>query len=238
MSNFVDIHQHLVYGVDDGAQSFAEMQEMLRTAVSEGVSDVVCTSHATPGVYRFPADDYLRHVEKARMWCQEEGLPIRLHTGCEVLYTDASARLAREGHFPTLAGTWNLLVEFSPDAEYKRLCEAARQLGNAGFTVLYAHVERYQALHSLKRVQELREEYGVLMQMNTHTVTARKGFFADRWVRHMLENGYIDCVGTDAHNTSSRPCRMQQCHEALTAKYGQEYADELCGGFARRFLGL
>lgn len=238
MSNFVDMHHHLIYGVDDGPKTMEDMQKMILRAVGEGVSDIVCTSHATPGGRPFPADAYISHMEEARAWCQAEKIPIRLHNGCEVLYTDASARLLKEGHFPSLADTWNVLVEFTPDTDFKRLCDAARSIGNAGFSVVFAHVERYQALRNIHHVQELREEYNVYMQMNANTVVTKKGFFFDRWVRHMLDEGCIDCVATDAHNVTSRPCSMRICYEMLKERYGREVAQEMCGGFQRNLLGL
>ena len=207
-------------------------------AVDEGITDIVCTSHATPGITPFPTEKYLAHFAQAQQWCSENQLPITLHTGCEILYTDASPHLLKEGHYPSLAETWTVLVEFSGDVPYSRMCEAARLFGNAGFTVIFAHVERFDPMRNFKHVRELREEYGVYMQMNANTVLKKKGFFADRWTRKMLDEGYIDCIATDAHNTTSRPCRMRECFEKLKASYGVEAAEELCGGFQRRLLNL
>lgn len=238
MSNFVDLHHHLIYGVDDGAKSMENMQLMIFRAADEGVTELVCTSHATPGYEPFPMETYLAHLEEARAFIREREIDMRLHAGCEILYTDAAARMLREGKLPTLAGSHAVLVEFSPDASFRQLTEAASAIGMAGCEALFAHVERYEALRSLKNVRTLREEYGVSMQMNANTVIGKQGFFTGRWVRHMLEGGYIDCIATDAHNLSSRPCRMRRCHELLQEKYGQELADELCGGFQRRFLEI
>ncbi len=225
---FVDIHHHLIHGVDDGPQDFEHTQRMLIHAAEQGVSQVVATSHATPGREAFPAERYLRHLAQAQEWCDAQGLNLYIHSGCEVLYTDESPRLLSEGQVPTLAQTWVALVEFFPTDSFQRLCQAARALGNEGFTVVMAHVERYQALQSLKRVEELREEYDVKMQMNCNTVLSHKGFLMNRWTRRMIENGYIDFVASDAHNTSSRPCSMQACYEELFAKYGEETANALC----------
>lgn len=235
---FVDIHHHLIYGVDDGAQTWEDTQKMILRAVDEGITDIVCTSHATPGITPFPTEKYLAHFAQAQQWCSENQLPITLHTGCEILYTDASPHLLKEGHYPSLAETWTVLVEFSGDVPYSRMCEAARLFGNAGFTVIFAHVERFDPMRDFKHVRELRQEYGVYMQMNANTVLKKKGFFADRWTRKMLDEGYIDCIATDAHNTTSRPCRMRECFEKLKASYGVEAAEELCGGFQRRLLNL
>lgn len=238
MSDFVDLHHHLVYGVDDGARSLEDMQKMILRAAAEGVTDLVCTTHAAPGYQPFPTEKYLAHLEEGRAFIAEQGLDMVLHTGCEVLYTESSARLVREGFFPTLAGCDTVLVEFTTDTTYGQLAEAATSFGTAGYGVLFAHVERYDALRNLKNVSRLRDEFGVYMQMNCNTILTRKGFFTERWVRHMIEDGYIDCVATDAHNLSSRPCRMRQCHEMLAGRYGAELADELCGGFQRRLLEL
>ena len=238
MSNFVDIHHHLVYGVDDGARTFEDMQQMILQAVNQQVSDIVCTSHATPRGRSFPMELYLWHLQRAQLWIAQEGLPVRLYPGCEVLYSDHSARQIREGMFPTLAGTSAVLVEFTPDTDFDRMCDAARQIGNLGYSVIFAHVERYQALRNLKHVNTLREDYGVYMQMNTNTVITKKGFFFDRWVRHMLDEGYVDCVASDAHNVTSRVCRMRLCYEMLKERYGREAALDMCGGFQRRLLGL
>lgn len=238
MSNFVDVHHHLIYGVDDGPGTFEDMQQMMLRAVEQQVSDIVCTSHATPGGRPFPAEDYARRMQEARCWIADQGLSLRLHTGCELLYTDASARLLKEGAYPALADSSNVLVEFTPDTDFKRMCDAVRQIGNAGFGLMFAHVERYQALRNLGNVRQLREEYGVYMQMNTNTVINKKGFFFDRWVRHMLDDGHVDCVATDAHNVTSRPCSMRLCYEMLKERYGREAALDMCGGFQRKLLNL
>ncbi len=238
MSNFVDLHHHLIYGVDDGARSLEDMQQMILRASAQGITNLVCTTHATPGHQPFPTDKYLAHLEEGRAFIAEQGLNMTLHTGCEVLYTESSARLLREGYFPTLAGSDTVLVEFTPDMTFNQLAEAATSFGTAGFNVLFAHVERYDALRNLKNVSKLRDEFGVSMQMNCNTVIAKKGFFTERWVRHMLEDGYIDCVATDSHNLSSRRCKMKLCHEMLSSRYGADLADELCGGFQRRLLEI
>ena len=238
MSNFVDIHHHLIYGVDDGARSLEHMQKMMQIAVDQGVSDIVCTTHVTPGYAPFPSEKYLEHMDEGQAYIAQTGLNLRLHTGCEILYTEATARLLQEGRIPTLAFSDAVLVEFTPDMTFRQLTEAATSIGMAGYNVLFAHVERYPALRNLGHVRQLREEYGVYMQMNANTVINRKGFFFDRWVRHMLDDGHIDCVATDAHNVTSRMCNMRLCYEMLKERYGREIALDMCGGFQRKLLKL
>nr|MBR4280650.1 hypothetical protein [Clostridia bacterium] len=238
MSNFVDLHHHLVYGVDDGAGSLENMQQMILRAAEQGVTDIVCTSHVTPGYEPFPREKYAAHFAQAEAFIQEQDIDLRIHQGCEVLYTDAAARLVREGHYPTLAGSNMVLVEFAPDATFRELLSAATSFGMAGYSVLFAHVERYDALRNMKNVRKLRDEFSVYMQMNANTVINPRGFFHRRWVKKLLSSGCIDCVATDAHNLSSRPCQMRRCYDVLTEQYGAELAEELCGGFQRRMLEI
>ena len=232
----VDIHHHIVYGVDDGARNREAMQSMLRVAYENGVHDLIATSHALPGLKEFPAQTYLDNLHEGQAWCDAQGWDMKLHSGSEIYFTEDAPRLVSDGYIPTLDETWYVLVEFGPDAGFERICRAARQFGNYGYSMILAHFERYDTMHSEKHIQELRGDYGVLLQMNTQTITGRHGFFRDRWVRKVLDAGYVDMVGTDAHNTTTRACNLAQCYEQLKQDYGPTYAYQLCGGKQREIL--
>ena len=225
---FADVHHHLLWGVDDGPKTFEETQQMIYEMVQEDVQYVIATAHATPGRVRFPAETYFEHLRQAQQWCAANGLEVMIYPGSEIFYTSNTARLLREGQIPTLAqGRW-VLVEFSPEAPYERLKEAARTLGMAGYNVLFAHVERYRCLRNLKRMAELHDNYDVTMQMNASTVLAKKRFWEKGRFRKIITSGWIDMIATDAHNTTTRRCCMAECYEALKQEYGWETAEELC----------
>ena len=143
-----------------------------------------------------------------------------------------------EGKIPTLAEGRTVLVEFSPAAPFDHIQGAVRKLGNAGFSVVIAHAERYQCLRQIQRVASLREELGAMIQINANTFLSPGGFFARRWLRRMMEADYCDLAATDAHDTEHRPCRMRSCYEALAAEWGEETARQLCVVTPRRLLGL
>ena len=234
----IDMHCHVIYGVDDGARSEEDMHRMLDLAAENRVSHIIATSHITPGQEPFPAKRYLDHLDKAGRYCADKGYPMAVHQGSEILYTDDSPRLVREGYVPTLDQTYTVLVEFLPDVTFARLCEAARFLGNEGMTVIFAHIERYETLRKVEQIYALRDDFGVLMQMNCRTVIEKKlGFFGERWKRRVLEEELIDMVASDAHNTGSRSCNILRCHEALTDQFDRDYADLLCGGRQAQLFG-
>ena len=167
---FTDMHCHIIYGVDDGARTPEDMHGMLRLAAENGIDHIVCTSHITPGEAEFPARKYLEHLQEGQRYCDEQGLGIQMHLGSEILWTDMSPRMVHEGKVPTLDRSWCVLVEFWWDVEYSVMLKAARELGNEGMTVIFAHIERYKPLRSIERLRVLAEEYKVLLQMNGSTV--------------------------------------------------------------------
>ena len=234
----IDIHHHLIYGVDDGAQTQEMMYGMLRKASENNIRHVVATSHITPGLRRFPAETYLAHLAEANDYCAAQGLNLSVHPGAEILWTEETPRMLREGYVPTLDQTWNVLVEFNTDVKAERLYDCARLLGNEGLQVVFAHIERYRVLRDIKKIQTLKDEYGVMMQMNCGTVLHKLGFFEERWKEKVLSGGYIDMVATDAHSLEHRSCNLLACYQALGQRYGQEYADDLCFGCQAELLGL
>ena len=235
---FADLHHHVIYGVDDGPQTFEDAQAMLRRAHENGVTDIAATSHATPGRHRFPMDTYLEHLRKEQAWVDEQGLRIRLHTGCEILYTDETVRLLQDNAIPTIDSTRLILVEFLPANDFNHIQNAVRRLGNAGYTVIVAHAERYDGTRKVEDLRALREDLGAYIQINAHTFISPGGFFAKRWLRKAMENGCCDLAATDAHNTSSRSCQMKKCHETIIKEWGQDTADSLCIETPRQLLGI
>ena len=225
---FVDIHHHLIYGMDDGAQTWEQTRQMLTSAWKNGIDRIIATPHAEPGMEPFPMEQLTRRIQKAQSWCDEQRMQMEILPGCEIFYTPQTVCMLREGLIPTLAGSNYVLVEFLPGAPYSELIGAAKTLTAVGYQPIFAHIERYRCLRWPGRVQLLRERYGVSMQMNVDTICRRHSFFSQRWVNSMLRKGYIDVAATDAHNVTSRPCRMRDGYQALQKRFGQEMADRLC----------
>ena len=223
------MHHHVVYGVDDGAQTFEEAKKMLLLAHRQGVRRIVCTSHARPGFEPFPMERYWEHLQEERRWLKDECIGLELQEGSEILWDPSAVRKLETGEIPTINQTRYVLVEFFPTDPIARLEEAARSLSMAGYSPIFAHVERFRALRRRGELKRLRETYGILCQMNANTVlAARHGLFRDRWPEQVLEQDMIDLVATDAHNTGDRRCRMQEVAQALAQWIGNDQARHLC----------
>ena len=233
-----DLHCHLIHGVDDGPRDIAHTQAMLRLAADNGVDTVCCTSHAMPSQKPFPLDVYEAHLDEAQAWADREGLRIRLLPGSEIFMARNLPDLLRDGAVPTLNGTSNVLLEFNPDTKRDPIFSAVRQLGNAGFTAVIAHAERYDGLRRMDDIAALRTDLGAVIQVNAGSILHPRTFFHKRWIRRLLSRGLCDIVASDAHDDHSRPCRMRAVYDLLVSEYGPDTADALCVRTPRMILGL
>ena len=224
----IDIHHHLIWGVDDGAKDRDVSIAMIRRAVREGVTDIVCSSHTRPGQHDLNIDRYLRHMEWLDSFIRAEGLDLTLHVGSEVMYTTHAAQHLKDGLVPTIDAGWHVLVEFLPPTPHGNILRGLMDLEDAGFLPVLAHCERYQELRTGDRLAELKRTTRATIQMNADTVIKARGLMGDRWVRQVLRDELIDVVGTDAHSADSRPCRLGEAFVALTGMLGEERALDLC----------
>ena len=224
---FTDMHNHFIYGVDDGCADQEAMFKLLRKLDENRITKLIATSHAIPGQQHFPMDEYLAHFGEAREFISHEGLHMQIYPGQEILYTDATARYLREKKALTLAGSEYVLIEFLPGEKYERLCEAAQKIGNAGFFPIFAHVERYICLTDIKKAEELHDRYGVRMQVNCSLFVRKQGLLRKHWIKNMMRSDLIDYVSTDTHDMPGREPVMAQCYETLVRDYGEDTAHAL-----------
>lgn len=231
MRGFTDIHHHLLYGVDDGAQSLQMSLKMAQRAYRGGTRTIIATPHVTPGVEQIDEQKFHKRLDEIHAACRQAGMDLRLLLGAEILYTDMTCRLLAEGRVPTLAGTEYVLVEFMPGVRYDALYKALEGILRAGYLPVVAHMERYACLASSPRRAEMlkKELEGVLFQMNNSTILGGRGFFSDLHTRRFLEEGLIDITASDAHNLRERPTRMLEAYEKLKEDYDGVYAANLTG---------
>ena len=225
---FSDIHQHVLWGLDDGSQTAKQMKALLRQDAQSGVNLVFATTHAHPKLRAFNYDLYRQRLAEANAFCRANELPLRVVSGCEIRYSDVVADHLRAGRLPTLGDTRHVLIEFEPHTRLHEILDAADKLYMFGFAPVLAHVERYRCLAAApKSAMEIRDEYGLLYQMNCDTVLQPRGFWVRRFAKRMLEERAIDAIASDAHDTVHRPVHMRGAYRKIAEEYGADYADRL-----------
>ena len=138
----IDLHCHILPGLDDGARSFEESLEMAAIAASHGIRHIVATPHCVIGGARDVTDGVAMLQELLR----EEQIPVRLYTGMEIAGTYDTARLLREKKLLTLNGSRYPLIEFDFDTDGEEETGILQSVIDAGYTPLIAHPERYRCV--------------------------------------------------------------------------------------------
>lgn len=230
MNGFIDIHSHFLYGVDDGPKTPEEMQAMLDAAYANGIRGIMATPHVTPGIHPMDTEKIALHLEEARAYCQEKGYDMQLYSGAEILYTPAMTRFTDERLLPTLSGSDSVLVEFSPDVSMDELDRAVEHMDRSGYTVILAHIERYQCLCRGKAAWNFQQRHPrVQYQVNGRTLANLRGFFHSRLIKGWLKDQLIHFVGSDAHHVDYRRFCMREAYESLLTMVDEAYARRLVG---------
>jgi protein-tyrosine phosphatase len=217
MTGFVDIHSHVLYGVDDGAETIADSLAMLRIAEEAGTADLVLTPHANSR-YRFDAA-----VIEARLAELQAQTSVRLHPGCDFhLQGDNIADALAHPEKYTLNRGMYLLVEF-PDVMMMRAAdEILRELREAGFIPIISHPERNIQLRTELREVERWVSDGCLLQITATSFTGLFGRDAQRSADDFLARGLAQIVASDAHDVKHRTPDLRAAYERLCRAWNED----------------
>lgn len=210
----VDIHTHVLPGIDDGAEKMALSYRMLRRSYKQGVRKVIATPHYVAYHWRTKPQQIQELMEKLAARVRKAMPDLELYRGQEIQYFEGMVEMLREGKLLTLAGSRYVLTEFLPTSSWSQIERAVRELTMAGYLPVLAHIERYQCLREKGRLEELMKE-GAYLQMNYGSLTKLSHFWKirerldRRWCRRTLLAGYISFLGTDMHGQP--PPGSQQC---------------------------
>ena len=224
---YTDMHSHVIWGVDDGARTKEETFRMLQDAAADGIGVIVCTPHITPGVYEFPEETFLEHFREAEEYIKQEHIPLKLYRGAEILYTDNTPRLIREGKIASLAESRYFLIEFSPTDTKAHIFGAIQKIAGTGAVPVIAHMERYPAIGKTEDAKELKRRYGALIQINARSLTRKQPFFRRKFFDALFREGICDLIATDTHAMEGRRTCMTAGMNAAQDKYGEGTAKRL-----------
>lgn len=200
MEGIIDVHAHLLPGVDDGASDWEEAIWMLNCAYSQGIRAIIATPHYS---HRQDPSRIRQKVWRLAGEAKKIAPDFQVFPGQEILYFDSIVERLQDGHALTLADSRHVLVEFMPRTPYKKIYQGVRKIMLAGYHPVVAHVERYDALRDGGQMEEL-SETGCMMQMNYRSLQG--GIFDRnaRWCRRQVLDGRISLLGTDAHHRDFR----------------------------------
>ena len=235
----VDIHCHLLPGVDDGADSLDSAVEMARMAVESGVDTIIATPHCNlpyDGDKNYISDALRRRFLQLRHAIRDAGLPLNIYAGCEVLCTPEVPALISGGKLLTLAGSRYLLLEFFFDEDLEYMDEMLRAVAAQDCVPVIAHPERYEAIQRIPQVVERWFRAGYIIQLNKGSILGRLGRRAQRTAHWILSHGLAHVVASDAHSPEIRTPRMTELSELLSQLCPEDYVQVLLERNPRRIL--
>lgn len=233
---FIDIHNHVLPGLDDGAQSLDQALFMLGQAVSQGMTGLIATSHFKPDRYIGKRALYEQQFRLLAEAAERKFPGFRFYRGNEIFFYQDVLDELRSGICHTLAGTDYVLIEFSPGQEYSYIRNAVELLGEEGYRPVIAHAERYGTLEEdMDRIWELRD-LGALIQVNAGAVEKGGKRFGKTFIRRLLEEQAVHFLATDAHNETTRSFMLEPCLKNLRKWCSYSYIRRITWTNQRKLL--
>lgn len=227
MKHLIDIHSHILPGVDDGAADYEMSMRMLKCAADDGISAMILTPHDKPGHRHRHFSEMAARMEKLQSMMAEEEIEIDLYMGRELFYRSGVLEHMEEAQAGTLAGSRYLLVEFNPMEDYGYIRNGIYSLLMKGYYPVLAHVERYQNICAEKSGVSDLIDMGCYMQVNAGSVTGTFGLKTRQFVKHILKRGQVHFIASDAHDLGKRAPRLLACADYISKKYGRDYSRKL-----------
>ncbi|MFO1433606.1 MAG: CpsB/CapC family capsule biosynthesis tyrosine phosphatase [Candidatus Competibacteraceae bacterium] len=223
----IDLHCHLLPGIDDGAADLATALAMAKVAVADGISLIACTPHIYPGLYDNTAPGIERAVAELRVELEAASIPLDLTCGADTHLVPELPAGLRTGRIPSLHGSRYFLLEPPHHVAPPQFAESVFTLQVAGYVPIITHPERltwishhYEVFCSLARS-------GVWMQVTAGSLTGRFGKSARYWGERLLDEGLVHILATDAHGVERRPPILSEGFQVAESYLGAEEAVRL-----------
>lgn len=223
----IDLHCHILPGIDDGAPDVPMSLQMARMFVDDGVSIVACTPHILPGLYHNAGPQILAAVNALQDEINLKGISLRLLAGADNHITPGFVHGLKSGRLLGLAGSRYVLVEPPHHTAPARLEQFFFELVVAGYVPILTHPERLTWINAHYSIMQRLAKGGVWMQLTAGSLTGAFGKNAQYWAERMLDERLVHILATDAHDTVRRPPILGKGRELAERRVGTVEADHL-----------
>jgi Capsular polysaccharide biosynthesis protein len=220
----LDLHCHILPGIDDGAADWETSLKMARSAADDGITGIVATPHHANGRYDNEAASVRALTAELNERLREEGIPVTVYSGQEIrVHRDFLSSL-ESGRLLTVADTRYILIEMPASEVPKDMYELVYELRLLGMRPIIAHPERNAGIVRVPR--QLRElvEAGAYAQVTSHSLLGAFGRGIEKAAWSLCRQGLIHFVANDAHHPVQRGFRLNEAYKQIGATFGEEWA--------------
>lgn len=226
----IDLHCHLLPGVDDGPEVLEEALEMARTAVADGTVQLACTPHIYPGLYENDGPSILAAVNCLQRALDEAGIELRLLAGADVQLDPDMVEGLKTGRIPTLGGTRYFLFEPPHHVAPPRMPDMIFRLLAEGYVPIITHPERLTWIEDHYDTVCSAFDGGAWIQLTAGSVTGCFGRRAQYWSERMLDEGRVHLIASDGHNMRRRRPVLSAARDAAALRLGEAAALDMVRG--------
>lgn len=218
----VDIHSHILPGIDDGATDYEQSLEMIRLAAAKGTTDIVATPHAN-SQYQFDVEVIERLLGELRE--KSENI-ITIHRGCDFhLNFDNLMDCLKDSRKYTINGGRYLMVELPDLVSLPSMRTALSRLLDARIVPIITHPERNPSVQARLKDMESWVRDGCLLQVTAQSYTGRFGNTAQRSAESLMNSNMVHFVASDAHDAEDRPPDLSGAYQLICDRWGRDQAN-------------
>ena len=223
----IDLHCHILCGVDDGAKDLTVSLAMARMFAADGVTTVACTPHILPGLYHNTGPQIRAAIQALQLELAQVDIPLQLLTGADVHIAPDFVAGLQSGRLLTLADSRYVLVEPPHHIAPVRLDQIFFDLIVAGYVPILTHPERLKWIDGHYALIQRLAASGVWMQITAGSLAGTFGRSAQYWSERMLDEGIVHILATDAHDTARRPPDLSRGRDLAAKRIGNVEAEHL-----------
>lgn len=221
----IDIHSHLVYGVDDGSKTIEDTIYMLKEAKKVGFTDIICTPHYMESYYEVPCNEIFNRILNVQKLTEE--INIKIHQGNEIYANENIIEYIKSKQAMSLNNSRYVLIEFPMQNKPMNIDQVIYLLLQEGKTPIVAHPERYSYVRETPNMLLEYIEQGVLFQTNYGSIIGVYGNEIKETAKKLLTHNMIHFLGSDNHRVNTIYKHIPESLKLLEKWIGQEKTLEL-----------
>lgn len=224
----VDIHTHILPGVDDGSDCFTESVQMVEMAYETGVDRIIVTPHCNQrGRYEnYWSGELEQLFYQLKNRIKEEGIPVELFLGMEIMASQDLISLIEKQQVVSLNASRYYLIEFLFDTEIGWMNRMLQSVLEIGKIPVVAHPERYFEVQKSPDIVQEWKRRGIIIQLNKGSVFGAFGRRCKKAAKYLMENDWIHCIASDAHSPYMRTTSMEELQDYLLDRYSYQKMEE------------